>query len=493
MGGKGGAQDTGSVAPDAGSAPETGGAILNLDAGSSPDTAVTDNPVTCPALDPPAHGEVVPSSLNVDGQASYSCDDGYLLSSRVVRKCQADGTWSGTTPRCLANCDKLEEPDHGKIDAPSTLFSSSAVYSCDPGYALSKEGDETRLCQDDRTWSGTAPTCVCTRSTCNGACVDLTTDNANCGECGKVCSAVSPAKAQCIATGCLVTLVQTKYRSNFAVDSTHVYWTDQENATLLKAPILGGETTILAQNEASAGQLLVSATHLYWVIPNQSIRALPLAGGDPVKVVSGVGSPTSLVMSSTHLYYLAYDGIYRAPLEGGTASKFAEITDGSPKALVLDSMNAYWATNLGTGSTRIMKKPLGDQLTTPPITLATTRNVGDLATDATHVYWTEPEDSTTKGSVWKAPIAGGEAVILASKLDLPSEIAVHGKYVTWINNLGAEVMRLPVAGGASPLLLASNLWLAAGLELDATNVYWSAQLRDDRGLATPVIMKLTPR
>lgn len=493
MGGKGGSQDTESVGPDAGGAPETGGAIPNLDAGSSPDTVVTDAPVTCPALENPAHGEVVPTSLNVDGQASYTCQEGYSLSSREVRKCRANGTWSGAAPTCVVDCGKLKELDNGKIEASTTTFSSSAVYSCNQGYALSKEGDETRLCQDNGTWSGTAPTCVCTRSMCNGACVDLTTDNAHCGECGKVCAAPWPSKAQCTATGCLVTLVETKIRSDFAVNSTHVYWASRETFALMKTPVVGGEATVLSQNEDSAGQFLINATHLYWLIPNQSIKALPLAGGDPVKLVSGVGSPTSLTMNQTHFYYLSYDGIYRAPLAGGTAGKFTTINDGAPKGLLVDSLNAYWAADLGTGSTRIVKKSLADEDATPATTLATTRNVRDLAVDATHVYWIEPEDSTTKGSVWKAPIAGGEAVILASNLDLPQEIAVHGQYVTWINDLGEEIMRLPVTGGASPLLLASNLWLASGLKVDDTNVYWTSQIRDDRGQTPSVLMKLTPR
>ena len=34
--------------------------------------------------------------------ASYSCDQGFGLQGDATRVCQADGTWSGRTPQCIS-------------------------------------------------------------------------------------------------------------------------------------------------------------------------------------------------------------------------------------------------------------------------------------------------------------------------------------------------------------------------------------------------------
>ena len=50
----------------------------------------------------------------------------------------------------------------GQVSVTSTTFGSVATYSCATGYDLS--GPDTRVCQDDGTWSGIELTC---ESECN--------------------------------------------------------------------------------------------------------------------------------------------------------------------------------------------------------------------------------------------------------------------------------------------------------------------------------------
>ena len=49
------------------------------------------------------------------------------------------------------------DPDNGRVDYETTL-GSTATYTCNTGYQL--DGDSTRTCQSDETWSGSAPTCT---------------------------------------------------------------------------------------------------------------------------------------------------------------------------------------------------------------------------------------------------------------------------------------------------------------------------------------------
>ena len=57
----------------------------------------------------------------------------------------------------VVDCNPLTAPANGLVDHPQTTFMSTATYSCDTGYVV--EGQATRMCQADGTWSGSEPTC----------------------------------------------------------------------------------------------------------------------------------------------------------------------------------------------------------------------------------------------------------------------------------------------------------------------------------------------
>jgi hypothetical protein len=492
--GTGGTGGMGGIVGDAGVATGgttgstgAGGAVVTPDAGPKPDANPADAPITCPPPVAPPNGQVDPKSLNVGGQAIYTCAEGYSRPSPESRTCQADGTWSGTAPTCApVDCGKLEDPKNGKVQALTTTFKSEAVYSCAPNHAL-QNGDEKRTCQSKGTWSGTAPTCQCVQTMCNGSCVDLTSDNANCGDCSKVCSAVSPSTAECTPTGCLITLVRGTSQNLPAVDSTNVYWSEAETSTVKSIPIRGGAITVLADNQPAPSPPVLAVGKLFWAVGSPiNIVTMPIAGGLPTPLANGVNLNGELVANATDLFYLGSSGIVRIPLAGGASSVVPATSGSLTEALALDSANLYWVVDVSTSVARIMKLPLaggGD-----PTTLVTATKIKSIAVDATHVYWTEPEDSEKKGRVRKAPLAGGEMTVLASTLDGPSEIAADGSFVYWIGNFGGQVIRLPVAGG-TPIPLTSNRWLATGLRIDATSVYWT-EYRNDTSQRTAAITRL---
>ena len=69
--------------------------------------------VQCSALSSPVNGAVQMDDPMYSSTASYSCDQGFGLQGDATRTCQADGTWSGVTPQCRSEL---------------TLFSYSVVY-----------------------------------------------------------------------------------------------------------------------------------------------------------------------------------------------------------------------------------------------------------------------------------------------------------------------------------------------------------------------------
>jgi hypothetical protein len=122
-------------------------------------TAPTCVPVDCGALPSPTNGSVNTPTTTYNSAATYACTAGYTLSSTTPRVCQADKTWSGTAPTCApVDCGPLTAPENGFVSAPTTTYNSVATYSCTTGYGPS--GSSTRTCQADGTWNGSAPTCV---------------------------------------------------------------------------------------------------------------------------------------------------------------------------------------------------------------------------------------------------------------------------------------------------------------------------------------------
>ena len=59
---------------------------------------------------------------------------------------------------CDCDCGHPGDIDHGTVDVSGgTMIGDTATYQCDQHFQLN--GEDTRTCQDDGTWSGTAPTC----------------------------------------------------------------------------------------------------------------------------------------------------------------------------------------------------------------------------------------------------------------------------------------------------------------------------------------------
>ena len=56
------------------------------------------------------------------------------------------------------------------------------------------------------------------------------------------------------------------------VDGDFVYWRDSDLGTVLRAPVTGGVTTVLASNQSKAGGLAVDAQAVYWLTSTSVMR-----------------------------------------------------------------------------------------------------------------------------------------------------------------------------------------------------------------------------
>ncbi|XP_003387839.1 PREDICTED: sushi, von Willebrand factor type A, EGF and pentraxin domain-containing protein 1-like isoform X2 [Amphimedon queenslandica] len=126
--------------------------------------APTCSSIDCGPLTDPSNGKVTFDGASVGSSASYTCNEGYILSGNQRRQCLRTGEWTGSDPICrIINCGPLSDPTNGKVRVPSSRFGSNARYSCFTGFTL--VGLRLRPCQLDGRWAGNAPICEVVRCT----------------------------------------------------------------------------------------------------------------------------------------------------------------------------------------------------------------------------------------------------------------------------------------------------------------------------------------
>jgi hypothetical protein len=155
--------------------------------------------------------------------------------------------------------------------------------------------------------------------------------------------------------------------SGIAVDSSYVYWTSEASpdggsplntGSIMKTPIGGGASKVLATGQSIPLDLKVDATNLYWVnqgettAPNGMVMKLPLAGGSAVTLAKGQNTVFDLAIDSTNVYWndwgqqtltMTNGSIMGVPIVGGTPTTIAAQLQ--PYDLVVDGTSLYATIN----------------------------------------------------------------------------------------------------------------------------------------------------
>jgi hypothetical protein len=178
----------------------------------------------------------------------------------------------------------------GAADAESIEASAEAEASSDADAEVDSGpcGDFGEQCCASATCGGalvckTGIYCGSGQAFCDGACLDVLADNANCGACGVSCRGV------CAAGGCLLPLASGQNKPiGIAVDSKNVYWASLFDGNILMVPKGGapdgGGPTILA-----SGQNFPAAE-----------------AGSPVLVAYGLGATVEVAFDNASIYWTAF-------------------------------------------------------------------------------------------------------------------------------------------------------------------------------------------
>jgi hypothetical protein len=314
----------------------------------------------------------------------------------------------------------------------------------------------------------------CDGSPANGCEVHIAADDANCAVCGRTCGGAVCQASLCIAA----VLADAEQPMAIAVDATNVYWTEFWSAAVMTVPLTGGTPATLAPRQLDyayeggfRGDMAVDATSVYWNTLTEVLK-VPLAGGTPVVIGAVQDDMTGMVIDSTHVYWIGnqvgHGVVMKAPLGGGDWTTLASDI-GIPGSLAVDATSVYFADGR-----KLMKVGLAGGT---PETLTTGLDYASrLAVDASRVYWTDGPGGTVKA----VPLAGGTPQAVVSNEPPPVDLAGDAASLYWATD--RSVMTIPLGGGQS-LTVASWLpfWVRPGrIAVDATSVYFT-DLDFDRG------------
>ncbi|XP_061133183.1 sushi, von Willebrand factor type A, EGF and pentraxin domain-containing protein 1 isoform X1 [Syngnathus typhle] len=123
-------------------------------------------PTACDAPPPLADGVREGDSYNYGDVVTYSCLPGFEIQGDSVQTCQADKTWSGTRPACLArSCGPPPTVKNATVRATGETYLHNASFACQAGLRLL--GPATLVCLANGTWSLPVPSCEAARG-CEG-------------------------------------------------------------------------------------------------------------------------------------------------------------------------------------------------------------------------------------------------------------------------------------------------------------------------------------
>ncbi len=252
-----------------------------------------------------------------------------------------------------------------------------------------------------------------------------------------------------------------------AVDSTNIYWTENnDTGTVKKVSISGGTVTTLASGLNDPAGIAIDSTNVYWTEENSNgtVKKVSISGGTVTTLASGLSNPADIAVDSTNIYWTEDTTVKKVSISGGTATTLAS-GQSYPYGIAVDSTSVYWA-EFSSGTVKKVSIS-GGTATTLASGLSSPDNI---AVDSSNVYWTE---FTATGTVKKVSRSGGTVTTLASGLNKPWDIAVDSANVYWTeNNDSGTVKKVSISGGTATTL-ASGLNYPAGIAVDSTNIYWT--------------------
>lgn len=279
--------------------------------------------------------------------------------------------------------------------------------------------------------------------------------------------------------------------SGIAVHNGVVYWTNYyAGGAVMSVPVTGGTPTTIATNQDWPWAIAVDDNNVYWTnydngsagtvgapglgqTTSGTVMKVAVTGGTPVMLDQGLEGPFGLAIDATNVYYTNAGGgrIKSVPIAGGTATVLA--TDQVPLGIAVDGTSVYWVSFFnGTVSSTAKAGGSGTKELTASNTAT---NVIGVAVNATSVFFSTDDGSTTS-VIASMPLAGSASpTVLASGQDDGWGIALDATNVYWANSdqLPNGYMASTSLTGGTVTKLATNIGFPTSIAVDATGLYYT--------------------
>lgn len=315
----------------------------------------------------------------------------------------------------------------------------------------------------------------------NGCEVELATNAAHCGACGRACGNDLCTAGTCGAT---VVMGNVAMPGAIAVRGTDIFVTSEvTNGSLLTCKITGCATpTVLVGGMNVPNAVDVDDTHLYFSSSDKFLRRCERpACATPI--MFGNDSFSSITLRAGVIFAVSEYNAYSARIakaDGGVTL----LSTSNPLVMAVDSNNAFMAVDLGATS-GILRCPVAgcSPYGSPPQVLRPSRDMRGIAVDTQYVYWTE----TDTGQVLRmSKDMQGPVTPVAEGLTRPVDLALDAGFVYWTedgtNDDDGVVNSAPKAGGA-PLVLARGQHHPHRLAVTAGRVFWTNRVPDGNVLS----------
>ncbi|XP_065189456.1 sushi, von Willebrand factor type A, EGF and pentraxin domain-containing protein 1-like, partial [Sycon ciliatum] len=117
------------------------------------------SPIQCTDPGIPVDGQRNTTAHSYTDVIQYECNSGFLLNGTSIIQCQANATWTAPTPHCtVVNCDHPGHSDYISRHGDEHFYNRSVMFHCPVGFDL--VGNSVLFCQADGSWNGSTPRCV---------------------------------------------------------------------------------------------------------------------------------------------------------------------------------------------------------------------------------------------------------------------------------------------------------------------------------------------
>ncbi|MBI5546800.1 MAG: hypothetical protein HY901_23200 [Deltaproteobacteria bacterium] len=157
-------------------------------------------------------------------------------------------------------------------------------------------------------------------------------------------------------------------------------------------------------------------------------------------LATGLDFPSDIAVDATHAYVLASDALVRVSLDGDGGPAEAFFGSRSPLAGLAMDAESVFSFRKADGALLAIPKTGG-----PARPIAKLPAAYSIAADASDLYVTS---GAIGGTITRVPKAGGDPVTMVADLDFPSDVAMVGEAMWFVEYGRKRIGRVAKTGGA---------------------------------------------